>query len=341
MAEDEKVLGLLARLAVLAGLPGALGEAERLRHLLQAPEGFSTAASDVPNAFRGHLDHLHVVATLRLRHAHAVALLQEHLQVLAAARALGFEAHHARELAHRVGVVVALQHVHIKAPAVKIHVALDEGRELELVAIDAEARLLVLDGAEHLEERAAAASERAEDAHLLAAVAFLAVAAGVGEEHERAPLLLHAAQRLAPLAHDEAHAGAGDGERGRVVARRRVRMRQVQVDIPHALLTNVVHIVLGARHIPRRAADRELVGVRVDAHVHSGRARHLALGGALAAHEEGGVLRADLHHLRGILLPVLVIVVVAVVVRAAPPVVGVFVVVARHPGCSDRPHRAR
>ena len=92
----------------------------------------------------------------------------------------------------------------------------------------------------HLELSATAATNTTEDAELFDLV--LAGFLDLREEHERSPLLLHASEGVAALAHDEADAILGDIHDGEVVP---LILLEVDVHGADALLRHELYVVAG------------------------------------------------------------------------------------------------
>mmetsp|Transcript_43621 Transcript_43621/g.95086 ORF Transcript_43621/g.95086 Transcript_43621/m.95086 type:complete len:636 (-) Transcript_43621:74-1981(-) len=319
-AADDQHLGATAALALLAVLVHE--EHEHSPLLLHEAERRAAVACDVADAVRRHVDDRAVVAVLPVVHVDGpLELLEEPLHVLLRLLALGLRAGEERDvadvlndgargalqllaraslLAQGVGELVVLEGHGVRAPGAGVVLALvavaDVVLDLRVVA-----RHLRLDGAQHLQFRAAAPAHAAEDGKLLV-VAAAATLLNLAEEHQRPPLLLDGAEEVARAPGHEAHGLLRHLQHGQVAV---IHVR-IDRDRPRPLRHHALGVLLRLLPLQLRAAELEDEVPLEELDLGLGHAGDLLLRLAALAEDEGRVVVGDLDGVDAVVLRPLV-----------------------------------
>mmetsp|Transcript_27411 Transcript_27411/g.81637 ORF Transcript_27411/g.81637 Transcript_27411/m.81637 type:complete len:637 (+) Transcript_27411:157-2067(+) len=320
-AADDQHLGATAALALLAVLVHE--EHEHAPLLLHLSERGAPRPSDVANAIAGNVHDRAVVAVLPAVDPHGtLELIEEPLHVLLRLLALGLRAGEERDvadvlndgargalqllaraslLAQGVGELVVLEGHGVRAPGLALVLAPVAVHDVvpELVEV---ARALRLHRAEHLELRAAASTDTAEDRQLLEVLVAAPALLHLAEEHQGGPLLLDGAQEVAGASRDEADGFLRDLQHGEIPVVVVVGDRHGARPLRH----HALGVLLRLAPLELRAADLEDEVALEELDLGLGHAGDLLLRLAALAEDEGRVVVGDLDGVDAVVLRPLV-----------------------------------
>mmetsp|Transcript_27410 Transcript_27410/g.81633 ORF Transcript_27410/g.81633 Transcript_27410/m.81633 type:complete len:637 (+) Transcript_27410:157-2067(+) len=320
-AADDQHLGATAALALLAVLVHE--EHEHAPLLLHLSERGAPRPSDVANAIAGNVHDRAVVAVLPAVDPHGtLELIEEPLHVLLRALPVRLRAREqgrvphvlhdgaggalellagASLLAQRVGQLVVLEGHGVRAPGLALVLAPVAVHDVvpELVEV---ARALRLHRAEHLELRAAASTDTAEDRQLLEVLVAAPALLHLAEEHQGGPLLLDGAQEVAGASRDEADGFLRDLQHGEIPVVVVVGDRHGARPLRH----HALGVLLRLAPLELRAADLEDEVALEELDLGLGHAGDLLLRLAALAEDEGRVVVGDLDGVDAVVLRPLV-----------------------------------